>query len=120
MNWKPIKGALTAPVGMRWWNNGESRFGGNYRHELRPESQQTGEGISQPILIDHKGGITMDKLRDYFSSWEGLEVIGHIDFEKIWKEAVRINDSSDSEKPNNSTISILEQVETEPQTERSE
>ena len=21
MTWKPIKGALTAPVGMRWWNN---------------------------------------------------------------------------------------------------
>lgn len=20
MTWKPIKGALTAPVGMRWWN----------------------------------------------------------------------------------------------------
>ena len=47
-----------------------------------------GEGISQPILIDHKGGITMDKLRDYFSVWDGLEVIGHIDFEKIWEEAV--------------------------------
>lgn len=60
-----------------------------------------GEGISQPILIDHKGDITMDKLRDYFSSWDGLEVIGHIDFEKIWEEALRINDSSDSEKPNN-------------------
>lgn len=39
MMWKPIKGALTAPVGMRWWNNGESRFSGNYRHELRPEPQ---------------------------------------------------------------------------------
>ena len=48
-----------------------------------------GEGISQPMLIDHKGGITMDKLRDYFSTWDGLEVIGHIDFERIWEEAVR-------------------------------
>lgn len=48
-----------------------------------------GEGISQPILIDHKGGIMMDKLRDYFAVWDGLEVIGHIDFEGIWEEAVR-------------------------------
>lgn len=47
MNWKPIKGALTAPIGTRWWNNGESRFGGNYRHELRPELQQTGEGADE-------------------------------------------------------------------------
>ena len=48
-----------------------------------------GEGISQPILIDHNGGIARDKLRDYFAVWDGLEVIGHIDFERIWEEAVR-------------------------------
>ena len=48
-----------------------------------------GEGISQPILIYHKGDITMDKLSDYFAIWDGLEVIGHIDFERIWEEAVR-------------------------------
>lgn len=60
-----------------------------------------GEGISQPILIGHRGGITMDKLRDYFAVWDGLEVIGHIDFEKIWEEALRINEPNCSEKPNN-------------------
>lgn len=63
-----------------------------------------GEGITQPILIDHKGGITRDKLRDYFAVWDGLEVIGHIDFEKVWEEAVRKADrktESNSEKPNN-------------------
>ena len=49
------------------------------------------EGISQPILLNHRSGITMDKLGDYFSTWEGLEVIGHIDFEKIWAEAVAIS-----------------------------
>lgn len=48
-----------------------------------------GEGISQPILIDHNGGIARDKLRDYFAVWDGLEVIGHIDLERIWEEAVR-------------------------------
>ena len=48
-----------------------------------------GEGILQPILIDHNGGIARDKLRDYFAVWGGLEVIGHIDFERIWEEAVR-------------------------------
>ena len=63
-----------------------------------------GEGISQPILIDHKGGITMDKLRDYFAVWDGLEVIGHIDLERIWEEAEHIADrktENSSEKPNN-------------------
>lgn len=63
-----------------------------------------GEGILQPILIDHKGGITMDKLRDYFAIWDGLEVIGHIDFEEVWEKAVRLADrktENGSEKPNN-------------------
>lgn len=50
-----------------------------------------GEGISQPILLNHRSGITMDRLGDCFSTWEGLEVIGHIDFEKIWAEAVAIS-----------------------------
>ena len=79
-----------------------------------------GEGISQPILIDHNGGITRDKLRDYFAVWDGLEVIGHIDFERIWEEAVLTADrkaENSSEIPNNSTISKLEQVEDETQTE---
>ena len=63
-----------------------------------------GEGISQPILIDHKGGIASDKLRDYFAVWDGLEVIGHIDLERIWEEVVRKADrktENNSEKPNN-------------------
>lgn len=62
MAWKPIKGATTAPVGMRWWNNGESRFGGNYRHELRPEPQQTCEGTDETETdARHKDGL--DDLR---------------------------------------------------------
>ena len=72
-----------------------------------------GEGISQPILIDHNGGIARDKLRDYFAVWDELEVIGHIDFERIWEEAVRRADhktENSSENPNNSTCSILEHV----------
>ena len=63
MNWKPIQGALTAPVGMRWWNNGESRFGGNYRHELRPEYQQTGEGADE-TQTDARYQNGLDCLRD--------------------------------------------------------
>lgn len=51
-----------------------------------------GEGISQPILLNHSKGVLMNKLGDYFSTWEGLEVIGHIDFEKVWNEAVRISE----------------------------
>lgn len=49
-----------------------------------------GTGISQPIVLTHNGGITMDRLVDGYSTWEGLEVIGHIDFEKVWKQAERI------------------------------
>ena len=63
MTWKPIKGALTAPVGMRWWNNGESRFGGNYRHELRPEPQPISEGADEAKAdAGHQNGL--DSLRD--------------------------------------------------------
>lgn len=53
-----------------------------------------GEGITQPILLNHRGGVTMDRLDDYFSTWEGLEVIGHIDFEKVWNEAARISEAN--------------------------
>ena len=49
-----------------------------------------GEGIYQPILLDHRRGVMMDELGDYFLTWEGIEVIGHIDFEDIWSEAVKI------------------------------
>ena len=63
MTWKPIKGALTAPVGMRWWNNGESRFSGNYRHELRPEPQPTCTGTDETQTdARHKDG--SDSLRN--------------------------------------------------------
>lgn len=63
MTWKPIKGALTAPVGMRWWNNGESRFSGNYRHELRPEPQPIGKGTDETQTdAGYQNGL--DNLRD--------------------------------------------------------
>ena len=67
-------------------------------HKTGRLSIVVGEGISQPILLHHKSGITMDKLGDYFSTWEGLEVIGHIDFEKIWVEAEKIADTPQTER----------------------
>ena len=75
-----------------------------------------GTGITQPILLYHNRGIFYDELGDGFSTWDGLEMVGHIDFEKVWKEAVRIADrktENSSEKPNNSIISKMEQVEDE-------
>jgi len=45
-----------------------------------------GEGVYQPILLSHNMGIMWDELMDYFSTWKGLEVIGHIDFEALWRE----------------------------------
>ena len=51
-----------------------------------------GTGIQQPILLYHNKGIFCDELGDGFSTWDGLEMVGHIDFEKVWKEAVRIAD----------------------------
>ncbi len=56
-----------------------------------------GTGISQPIVLKHTGGITMDKLVDGYSTWEGLEVIGHIDFEQVWKHAERIKMEAEHE-----------------------
>lgn len=32
--WKPIKGATTAPKGYEWVSNGKSRFSKDYRHKL--------------------------------------------------------------------------------------
>ena len=32
--WKRIEGALTAPIGYHWENNGKSRFSGEYEHRL--------------------------------------------------------------------------------------
>lgn len=61
--WKPIEGATNAPKGMMWWNNGESRFGGNYRHELCPESQPISEGADEAKAdAGHQNGL--DSLRD--------------------------------------------------------
>lgn len=63
MAWKRIKGATNAPKGMEWWNNGESRFGGNYRHELRPKSEPTRKGADEAQAITrHSDG--HDGLRD--------------------------------------------------------
>lgn len=57
-----------------------------------------GEGISQPILINHSHGVTMDRLGDGFSTWDGItDVIGHIDFEKIWEEALKIKAEAEGE-----------------------
>ena len=37
--WLYLDGASTAPLGHRWACNGESRFGGEYRHALIKEDE---------------------------------------------------------------------------------
>lgn len=56
-----------------------------------------GTGISQPIVLTHHGGIAMDKLVDGYSTWEGLEVIGHLDFEQVWERAEQIKMEAEHE-----------------------
>ena len=69
--WKPIKGASNAPKGMRWWNNGESRFGGNYRHELRSDPQPIGKGADEAqIDAGHQSGL--NSLRDRGLGQDGV------------------------------------------------
>ena len=71
MTWKPIEGATNAPKGMRWWNNGESRFGGNYRHELRPESQSISKGADETQADErHQNGL--DSMRDRGMGQDGI------------------------------------------------
>lgn len=71
MTWKPIEGATNAPKGMRWWNNGESRFGGNYRHELRPESQPISKGTDETEAYErHQNGL--DSMRDRGMGQDGI------------------------------------------------
>lgn len=52
-------------------------------------------GAYLPILLSHDNGITKDELGCIHSTWKGLEVIGHIDFEEVWKKAEELwqNDS---------------------------
>lgn len=86
-----------------------------------------GTGIQQPILLYHNQGIFCDKLGDGFSTWDGLEMVGHIDFEKVWKEAVRIADrktepQTETHEIRTNTHECVKDThdEDEPQTERSE
>ena len=39
-NWQKTIGATTAPHGYEWWNNGESRFSGKRKMELRPKEEE--------------------------------------------------------------------------------
>lgn len=54
-------------------------------------------GDYQPILLSHSNGITMDKLGYGYSTWEGLEVIGHIELDEMWKKAEEIKKDYDKE-----------------------
>ena len=49
-----------------------------------------GEGKGQPILLNHTQGVMKNMLGDYYSTWEGLEVIGHINFEDVWRDVESI------------------------------
>ncbi len=71
MEWKPIEGATNAPKGMRWWNNGESRFGGNYRHELRTESQPISKGTDE-VQADERHQNRLDSMRDRGMGQDGI------------------------------------------------
>lgn len=71
MEWKPIEGATNAPKGKRWWNNGESRFSGNYRHELRPEPKPISKGTDEAQAdARHQNGL--DSLRDRGMGQDGI------------------------------------------------
>lgn len=75
MTWKPIKGALTAPVGMRWWNNGESRFSGNYRHELRPKHNRLArEKMKLKLMQD----IRTDLMVCEIEGWDKMEYLNEL------------------------------------------
>lgn len=49
-----------------------------------------GTGILQPIVLCRSSESAYNELGDYFSTWDGLEVIGHVDLEPIWKQAEKI------------------------------
>jgi hypothetical protein len=56
-----------------------------------------GEGIGQPILLNQKIGVMM-------STWEDLEIIGHVNLEAIWKDIEAIKMEHDKIK----AIGLLE------------
>ena len=44
------EGATTAPKGYTWYNNGKSRFGGEYENVLVKDSSNVAEEINEPII----------------------------------------------------------------------
>lgn len=61
--WKETEGATTAPNGYKWYNNGESMFGGKYKHGLFPikEEKYSPEfevvrknALANPLVYNHK------------------------------------------------------------------
>lgn len=61
--WKETEGATTAPNGYKWYNNGESLFGGKYEHGLFPikEEKYSPEfevvrknALANPLVYNHK------------------------------------------------------------------
>ena len=61
--WKETEGATTAPNGYKWYNNGESMFGGKYEHGLFPikEEKYSPEfevvrknALANPLVYNHK------------------------------------------------------------------
>lgn len=49
-----------------------------------------GTDISQPIVLTHQSDILMYRLVNRYTTWEGLEKIGHINFEQVWEQAKAI------------------------------
>lgn len=45
---------------------------------------------SQPIVLTHQDDVLMGRLVNRYTTWEGLEKIGHINFEQVWEQAKAI------------------------------
>ena len=69
--WQPIEGAVNAPVGYHWENNGKSRFGGEYKHRLvkdeEPEEQKAEVEQPEEQKPDVEQPATVPAVRFYYN-----------------------------------------------------
>lgn len=63
-NWQPIEGAVNAPVGYHWENNGKSRFSGEYKHRLAKD-----EAAPAPHVVN-KYGVKVGDIFHCSWGWE--------------------------------------------------
>ena len=101
MAWQDIQGALTAPKGYKWQNNGKSRFSKEYKHRLIKEDKiMTREDklysmtMANLQIVADKLGI---KINSKAAKSKAIEKILEAEAQQEWEESQK-KDTSEADK----------------------